>query len=229
MTQATVQASWAIIFNFHGIGEPDASVPQDERPYWCRSEEWPRFANAVAHLRDRGAPVALTFDDGNLSDVTEALPVLAERGLVATFHPCAGRIDRTGYLSAEQLATLRKEGMRIGSHGWGHVDLRRVDDAGLAREADESRRILTEASGGPVDEFAIPFGSYDRRVLGGLRGYRRVYTSDRDRTAPTAWLQPRYSYTSGWTPDTVKRLATEAPPLWPRVKSKLARGVKRLR
>lgn len=223
------QSSWAIIFNFHGIGPPDASVPRDERPYWCRSEEWPQFADAIAGLRDRGVPVALTFDDGNLSDVTEALPALVERGLVATFHPCAGRIGLPGYLSADHLASLREAGMRIGSHGWTHVDLRGVDDSTLVQESDGSRRALAEASGGPVDEFAIPFGSYDRRVLAALRGYRRVYTSDRDRTKRAAWLQPRYSYTRDWAPETVTRLATQTPRPLPRFKGMLVRAVKRLR
>lgn len=217
------------MLNFHGIGLPGPAVPEDERAYWCPEAEWPALLDAVARVRDRGATVAVTFDDGNASDVGIALPALAARGLRATFHPCAGRLGSTGYVDAEALGTLRAAGMEVGSHGWGHVDLRRLDAAGLAREAEESRRVLAEASGGPIEAFAVPFGSYDRRVLAALGGYRRVYTSDRDRARASAWLQPRFSYTTDWTPDTVVALATGRVSVRTRVARSIGRGLKRLR
>lgn len=217
------------VLNFHGIGEPGVDVPDDEKPYWCPAAEWPALVDAVAKVRDSGAPVQVTFDDGNRSDVHAALPTLAERGLTATFHPCAGRLGSPGYVDAEGLVALRAAGMGIGSHGWAHVDLRRVNAAELAREADASRQVLEEVSGGPVDAFAVPFGSYDRRVLAALSRYRRVYTSDRDRALASAWLQPRFSYTRGWTPDTVVALASGRVPASTRVRRSIGRLLKRVR
>ncbi len=217
------------IFNFHGIGEPVVDVPDAELPYWCPATTWPLLAHQIAGLRDRGIPVAITFDDGNTSDVEHALPVLVQLGLTATFHPCAGRIGRRGYLAADQLRALRAAGMAIGSHGWSHVDLRRLAAGELAREADASRDALAQASDGPVDQFAIPFGSYDRRVLRALRSYRRVYTSDGEPARADSWLQPRYSYSDGWTPATITRLATEQSPAWCRLGRTVIGAVKRNR
>ena len=217
------------ILNFHGIGDSVSGVPEGERRYWCPTATWQLLADRIVALREVGIPVAVTFDDGNVSDINHALPILAERGLTAEFFACAGRIGHPGYLSASLLRDLRGAGMSIGSHGWSHVDLRRVDDAELLREAESSRAALSEASEGPVDDFAIPFGSYDRRVLRALRGYRRVYTRDGGRVRPGAWLQPRSSYVVGWTPETVSQLVAGRATPWQWLGRAAARGVKRIR
>ena len=121
-----------------------------------------------------GAAVAITFDDGNCSDVERALPALAERDLTATFHVCAGRLDLPGYLDGSAVQHLRSSGMSIGSHGWDHVDLRALSDPDLVRAAQDSRQRLGEVCGEAVTSFAVPLGSYDRRVLRHLRHYRAV-------------------------------------------------------
>lgn len=199
-----------LVVNFHGIGEPWDGVPDDERPYWCPREEWPAFADVLAELaRQNEVKLEITFDDGNLSDIEHGLPVLAERGLTATFHICAGRLGQPRYLAEEHLRELRSAGMGIGSHGWSHVDLRRIDPVELERESVGSGERLSAVIGAPVTHFALPFGSYDRRVLRSLRGYQTVYTSDRSRAALVGWLIPRMSYISGWEADDLLRFATE--------------------
>lgn len=200
-----------LVVNFHGIGEPDG-VPMDEVAYWCPREQWPAFADALADVSSQGnVQLEVTFDDGNASDVVEALPALRERGLTATFAVCAGRIGRAGYLGEADLRELRGSGMAIGSHGWSHLDLRRVDDAVLDREASGSRDRIAEASGGDVVAFALPFGSYDRRVLRALRGYDLVYSSDSARSSLTRTFVPRFSYDRGWHPGHVNELADRVP------------------
>lgn len=197
-----------LVVNFHGIGEPWSAVPDDERSYWCPSDRWPAFADELAAMTDRaGMPVDITFDDGNASDIEFALPILAARGLRATFFPCAARLGQPGYLSADDLTALRTAGMAIGSHGWAHRNLRRTTPSELRRETNEARQVLCAASQGPIDAFAVPFGSYDRRALKALREFDTVYTSDRALAKGTAWLKPRFSYTTDWTPDILQRLA----------------------
>ncbi len=211
-----------VVLNFHGIGEPPRDVPDDERPYWCPAGLWLQFADALADVhRDGRVDLVITFDDGNRSDVDRALPALTERGLRATFFPCAGRLGAARYLDADGLARLRAAGMGIGSHGWAHVDLRRADDATLERESRGSRARLEEASGGTVDEFAIPFGSYDRRVLRSLAHYRTLFSSDGG-PVTRGRLVPRSSYVRGWEPDDIERLALAPFPAGKR----LARGVR---
>lgn len=201
-----------IVLNFHGIGEPPHDVPDDERPYWCPAGLWLQFADALADVhRDGRVELGITFDDGNLSDVDQALPALTERGLRATFFPCAGRLGQARYLDADGIARLRAAGMGIGSHGWAHVDLRRLGEADLERESRGSRGRLEEVTGETVDEFAIPFGSYDRRVLRSLAHYRTLYSSDGGHVT-RGRLVPRSSYHRGWDPDDVERLALQPFP-----------------
>lgn len=196
-----------VVINFHGIGTPWEGVPADEVDYWCPREQWPELADELAMLAEDGTAFDVTFDDGNLSDLAEAVPTLVERGLRATFFVCAGRIGQAHYLDASQLRDLISAGMDIGSHGWEHVDLRRVDPPTLARETVDARNKIQEAAGVGVDEFALPFGSYDRRVLRSLKRYRRVFSSDGGRMSPSVWLAPRVSYVRGWRTGDITRMA----------------------
>ena len=219
-----------LILNFHGIGEPRPEIPADERPYWCPAALFPELLDAaLAAAREGGCALEITFDDGNLSDLEAAVPALAARALGATFFVCAGRIGEPHYLGAEDLRAMAGAGMEIGSHGWGHIDLRRADDATLARETTEARARIADALGAPVERFAIPFGSYDRRVLRSLRGFRAVYSSDNRRARAGSWLSPRCSYERGWSAETIRQKATERYSLKRRLRQMAGSLVKRLR
>lgn len=218
-----------VVLNFHGIGEPSAVVPADEVLYWCPSDLWPRLADAIVEARSIGdAVVEVTFDDGNLSDVEQALPALLERNLSATFFVCAGRIGRPGYLGPEGLRSLLTSGMRVGSHGFDHVDLRSADASVLRRETRGSADVIGSVTGMPVEDFALPFGSYDRRVLSALRGYRSVFTSDRGR-AGDGWLVPRESYVRSWGTADIISLTSGRDRSLVRLRRRAARLVKSLR
>lgn len=218
-----------MVVNFHGIGDPPRGVPTDEHPYWCPRREWPGIADALADASQDGSGAEVTFDDGNASDVEEALPALLERGLTATFHVCAGRIGQPGYLDERALLDLRGAGMIIGSHGWDHVDLRRVSEAELVHETRDSQQHIAEVCGSRVTRFAVPLGSYDRRVLRHLRGYATVYTSDTTSAASGAWLVPRWSYVRGWTPRSVSDLTDAGESPRDRLRQRASMVVKRWR
>ncbi len=178
-----------LILTFHGLGDetpPDATAA--ERKVWV-PVEW--FDAIVGALPSRG--VTLAFDDGNSSDAEHALEVLTRRGHKARFFVLAERVGSPGYLTERQLGELHEAGMKIGSHGLRHRDWRGCSDGELREELVGSRRALRELLGVEVDEAACPFGSYDRRVLHGLReaGYRKVYTSDGGSARAGAWLSPR--------------------------------------
>lgn len=220
-----------IVFNFHGVGAPHAGLPADELPYWCPADLYLRLLDTIAQTpASTGVPVEITFDDGNRSDLDIAAPALAERGLSATFFVCSGRLDDRRYLDADALQALVSLGMRVGSHGRDHLDLRRVDLATLAQETDGSLRTLSAALGAAVDTFAIPFGSYDRRVLGALGSYRVIYNSDQVRAGPgDRRIVPRVSYVAGWGPETPQEKAAARYSLIQRQKNNLKFFLKRRR
>lgn len=218
-----------VVLNFHGIGGPPPTVPAEEVAYWCPVQLWRALAATVAEAVHDGLPVEVTFDDGNVSDIEHGLPALLEHGITATFHVCAGRIGRPGYLDEGMIVQLQQQGMRVGGHGWDHVDLRPLPEPDLTRETRESQQRIAEVCGSPVTDFAVPLGSYDRRVLRHLRGYGTVYTSDATTAAPGAWLAPRWSYVRGWTVSSVSALAREPETVPHRLRQRLAMGVKRWR
>jgi peptidoglycan/xylan/chitin deacetylase (PgdA/CDA1 family) len=182
-----------INLTFHGIGPVERALDPGEDRVWVTASRFTAALDAVAGRPD----VRITFDDGNASDVTHALPALSERGLTATFFVVAARLGEPHFLSADDVRTLVAAGMTIGSHGLHHRPWRECDDADLEQELTHSRRVLEAVTQTTVDEAACPLGSYDRRVLHALQraGYERVYTSDRGPARAGDWLQPRTSIT----------------------------------
>jgi len=194
-------------FNFHGIGEPGPEIPKDERPYWISTTAFKTFLDIFASWRDRRR-ILITFDDGNRSDIEISAPLLAKYRLDARFFVLTGRLEHPGYLNRENIRSLRDMGFKIGSHGINHVDWARQDAAGLNHELLQSRIVLEKILGQPVTEAAIPFGSYRRGVLRGLRtnGYRMAWSSDGSAPAFGSFPRPRLSIRSDTQPDAIVSL-----------------------
>ena len=104
--------------------------------------------------------VSITFDDGNLSQYTNAFPLLKQYGFAATFYvpiyfngaPCA--------ISPAQLREMQTAGMEIGSHGYSHIDLTQCSDDVLLYEISESKAVLNSWNI-TARNFAAPYGTGD--------------------------------------------------------------------
>ncbi|MEQ8901159.1 MAG: polysaccharide deacetylase family protein [Roseovarius sp.] len=210
-------------FNFHGIGQPGPGIPEDERPYWISTTAFETFLDIFTSYRDR-RPIVITFDDGNLSDIEIAAPLLAKYRLDARFFVLTGRLEQPGYLSRGNVRDLRDMGFKIGSHGIDHVDWAQQDTLGLHYELLRSRMVLEELLGQPVTEAAIPFGRYRRRVLKGLHtyGYRAAWCSDGSATALEGFLRPRLSIRDDTLPEMIMRELDSGDRAWRRWKQKLS-------
>jgi len=177
------------ILTFHGLGIPERALPDGENNYWLD----PSFFEAILDCVKGRPDVRITFDDSNSSDFTIALPALVERKLHATFFMVSERINQPGFVTTEQLRTLAQSGMTIGSHGTHHRRWAQLNAGQLYEELHVSRTKLEAMLGQTVREAACPFGSYNRRVLRGLRNarYERVYTSDQGPAKPDEWVSAR--------------------------------------
>jgi len=196
----------AINLTFHGVGDPGRPLGAGEADVWVSREQFLDLLDSVA---DR-AHVQITFDDGNASDVEQALPALRERGLDATFFVVAGRLGTTRFLDADGVRELAAAGMTIGSHGMRHRPWRGLDDSALREELLDAKTILEGIVERPVLQAACPFGAYDRRVLHGLRktGYQRVFTSDRGTSRSHDFLQARNSLGPHDAADVLERIGS---------------------
>lgn len=190
-----------VALSLHGIGEPHAQVDADERGYWLTKSEFHRVVCETLEATEQlGLATAFTFDDANLSDFSEALPLLLERRLTGRFFVPVRRIGRPHYLSLAQLREIAASGMVVGSHGLHHVRWTELTDRDLRAETVDARRALEDMLGIEVVEAACPFGAVDRRVYRQLErtGFRRVFTSYMVTTRLNEPLVDRFSVTRGF-------------------------------
>lgn len=200
--------------NFHGLGEPHSNVMQDESRFWCDEREFERFLDAIIDFQSkpqRETEIRITFDDGNKSDLRIGVPALVERGLDATFFVCSDRLRNPIYLSPTDLAEMESRGMMIGCHGATHVPLRGLDNQRLKAETTNARAKLSDMLGHGVSSFAIPFGSYDRRVMNALKDFDEVHTSDFQASRPGSRIVTRHSYICGWSVEDFRKTVANLP------------------
>ena len=95
------------VVSLHGVGQPLRSLSYSEQRHWLDLDKFERFAD-LARRRDN---IRLTFDDGNESDFTIAMPALVERGLTAGFFITTDLLDQPGYLSRSQVRALANAGI----------------------------------------------------------------------------------------------------------------------
>ena len=220
-----------LVLDIHGIGPKPSHVEPDEAYYWCEDlRVFDRILDSIPDVSERsGTPIEITFDDGNASDYSCALPALLRRGLVASFFVCAGRIGRVGYLDKKAMTEIVAAGMTIGSHGWSHIDWRTADRQTLSKETGDAKRTIEDTIGTRVDSVAIPFGSYDRRVIDNLKIFSSVYTSDGGMAPPLTRFVPRVSYNKDWSENTLNELASRKEGLLTSLKRSVVSTIKRMR
>jgi peptidoglycan/xylan/chitin deacetylase (PgdA/CDA1 family) len=209
-TTTTARERTVMNITFHGVGPQPRVIEAGEDRVWMTSARFVEILDTIAQHDE----VAIMFDDGNASDVRAALPALLERGLDATFFVVAGRLGTPHFLDEDDVRLLADRGMTIGSHGMRHRSWRNLDDRNLGEELGQARRRLEGIVGAPVSHAACPFGAYDRRVLGALRGhgYERVFTSDGGATCADRWLQARTSLGKDHTAADVERMLSADTP-----------------
>lgn len=211
----------------HGIGPIERPLDPGEENTWITVPQFEAVLDAVVGRDD----VNITFDDGNVSDIAIGLPRLLARGMSAQFFVLAGALGERGRLGENDVRSLAAAGMGIGSHGWAHRDWRTLSPAEIVEETVDAPRRLSGVVGRPVSRVAVPFGSYDRRVVDMLRtaGAERVYTSDGGWARANAWFQMRSSLRCDLTLSGIDELVRPRPSLRDRLRRDAAVAAKRLR
>jgi peptidoglycan/xylan/chitin deacetylase (PgdA/CDA1 family) len=192
----------------HGLGPVPGRIPPEERPYWISSESFDFLLDAMGRH-----PARLTFDDGNATDATIALPVLQRAGKTASFFIPTDRIGTPGYVTEADIATLYAAGMEIASHGCAHLDWMNTRDVDIAADVAQSIERLGKIINAPVRSVAIPYGHCDRRVLAVLRklGVGRVYSSFRGPEVEGSWLVRRDCITADMNQAAILEVLTRKP------------------
>jgi peptidoglycan/xylan/chitin deacetylase (PgdA/CDA1 family) len=128
--------------------------------------------------------VVLTFDDGYADFAENALPLLTAHGFTATVFVTTGWLDDAGasaagrpldrMLSWKQVREVAEAGIEIGAHSHSHAQLDQVPTPALRDELRESKALLENETGLPVETLAYPFGYSSARVRAEVAasGYR---------------------------------------------------------
>ncbi len=121
--------------------------------------------------------VALTFDDGMRTLVTDAAPVLRELGVPATLFLTTGYVGkdngwpsqpplapRLPIMGWDELETLKQSGWDIQAHTVTHPDLRTQSDDAALHELTEPVETIARRLGHKPSLLAYPYGYFDRRI-----------------------------------------------------------------
>ncbi len=183
----------AIVLCYHGVKPHQAAqFAWQVRRVAARAIGVQELTADSPHSRATPA-VCFTFDDAFANILDNALPVMRKLDVPACIfavwdnlgdrprwrirpdHPDAGE----PVMTAAQLRQAVSTGLcALGSHTCTHPPLGEVSAAVVASELQESRQSLAELVGQPVDDLALPHGSFTPTVIDAAFavGYQRVYT-----------------------------------------------------
>lgn len=178
----------------------------------ARSRNVLPLPEAVTRLDRRGrlprGCTALTFDDGFLELRDRAWPVLQRYRLPWTIFLVAQTLTVAGQpvdwvdtappwplrtLERDDVLELRDAGVHFGSHSWAHLDLTTLSEAECVRDLRDSRELLEELLGEPVDHLVYPRGRHAEHVRRAAKraGYRVAFALPEQREEVGPFSLPR--------------------------------------
>jgi len=196
---------------YHNIGEPPEGARL--RGLYVRTGAFARqmlllkllgfkglsMSAAMPYLRGEklGRVAVITFDDGYVDTLEQALPILNTFGFSATCYVVSERTGtyndwdaaelnvRKDLMNKDQVKLWQAAGMEVGAHSRTHPRLSTCSDAELESEIAGSKADLETLLGTPVSQFCYPYGDLDSRVANAVRnaGYDAATTTQRGRAA----------------------------------------------
>jgi peptidoglycan/xylan/chitin deacetylase (PgdA/CDA1 family) len=210
------------ILCYHSVGAPEWGV-NDISPGQLRQQietalaDGYRFVPPAEIARTGGGPrdLAVTFDDGLSSALTNAAPILAEYGVPWTLFVVSEWADGRhpwgddAVLNWDQIEQLAAAGVEIGSHSATHPNMADLAHAEFDDELDRSRRTIADRLGIVTDTFAIPLGQSmnwtpQAAVAAREAGYMTIY-AQAEETRPQGTI-PR-TFVTSWDNDRIFRSA----------------------
>ncbi|HVV34677.1 MAG TPA: polysaccharide deacetylase family protein, partial [Vitreimonas sp.] len=159
------------ILCYHSVGQTEWGVNDVSPAHFRRHIEMAleggfKFAPAshVAAGAADAKTLAITFDDGLKSVLTNAAPILKEYGLPWSFFPVSewsdSRYDwcESMILNWKDIEALLAQGAELGSHSATHPDFSKIEPQQIVDELGSSRDMIEKRLGFAPKTFAIPFG-----------------------------------------------------------------------
>jgi peptidoglycan/xylan/chitin deacetylase (PgdA/CDA1 family) len=125
-----------------------------------------------------GKVVGITFDDGYLNNLTNALPVLVRHGFSSTCYAVSGLLGQTNIwdekigiaqaplMDESQLKQWVACGQELGSHTHRHINLQASTDDASADDIQIGKTALEAITGQVAEHFCYPYGDFEARHVG---------------------------------------------------------------
>ena len=165
---------------FHDILSKDDKLSgfQNESAFQYKVEAgmFEDLVRAMAGIDD----VTFSFDDGGISFLTVAAPILEKYGKKGLFFISTKFIGTKGFLTKEQVRELERRGHVVGSHSHSHPhNMTALTDAEIDEEWMKSRAVLQDILGHEVKGASIPNGYGSKSIYRSVRkaGFAELYSS----------------------------------------------------
>lgn len=121
-------------------------------------------------------PIIITFDDGYLDTLENAIPVLLDFNMRAVIFVMGNRNLKTArwdelgdydicpLMSDEQIRTAQNLGFEIGAHSLDHFPLTYLSEDDIKYEVTKSKIAIENVLKKSIQTFSYPYGSVDERV-----------------------------------------------------------------
>jgi peptidoglycan/xylan/chitin deacetylase (PgdA/CDA1 family) len=146
--------------------------------------------------KKQGKVVGITFDDGYLNNLTDALPVLEKYQFSSTCYVVSQLLGKTNVwdqsvgiaqtplMTVDQVQQWIAGGQEIGAHTRNHVHLPECSDEQSREEIVLCKAELEAVCRQPVLSFCYPYGQFGESHISMVRqtGYQTSTTTQRGRT-----------------------------------------------
>lgn len=121
-------------------------------------------------------PIIITFDDGYLDTLENAIPVLLDFNMRAVIFVMGNRklktarwdelddFDSCPLMTDDQIRKVQKMGFEIGAHSLDHLPLTELSHKDIVYEVNSSKEALEDVLEKPIQTFSYPYGSVDERI-----------------------------------------------------------------
>ena len=142
--------------------------------------------------------IAITFDDGFVSNLVEAVPLMKKVGVQAINYLVADRLGQTSdweareggeadpLMDESQVREWLAAGHQIGAHTCTHPRLSFLSRDQAKEEIFASKKKLEDRFGLPLEHFAYPYGDYNQTTVELVReaGFKTAVTMHRGVNLP---------------------------------------------
>lgn len=134
-------------------------------------------------------PFMLTYDDTDDDQYNIAWPEMKKYGFKGVYFIMTVSLNRSRYMSREQVKQLSDEGNTVASHTWDHHNF--TEYAALAdweTQVEKPKKKIEEITGKTADYFAYPYGMWNKEGIPELkkRGIKAAFilSTQRDFNEP---------------------------------------------